>query len=127
VLLARIAKAAPIAGWNTDDRKCAEFYMTLRNEASIWLDSLDICNNVDNNVWAEVQREFIAAYAPRFTARTTCNKFQDLVQRQGEKIHDYYLRVTESFRGMCEFKPNTIEDIRADEPNGMEDTDEARA
>jgi hypothetical protein len=30
ILFARIAKAAPIAGWNTDDRKCAEFYMTLR-------------------------------------------------------------------------------------------------
>jgi hypothetical protein len=36
VLLARIAKAAPIAGWNTHERKCAEFYMTLRDKALIW-------------------------------------------------------------------------------------------
>lgn len=126
VLIARIVKAAPIAGWNTDDRKCAEFYMTLRDRALIWWDSLDNCENVDKDNWADVQREFLAAYAPRFTARTTCTNFQELVQRQGENIHDYYLRVTESFKRMCEAKAATIFDVRAAAPNGMEDTPAAR-
>ncbi len=53
--------------------------------------------------------------------------FQDLVQRLSEYIHDYYLRVTESFRRKCEAKANTIEDIRAIAPDGMANTDEVRA
>ena len=126
-LIARIERAAPIAGWNTDDRKCTEFYMTLRDRALIWWDSLDNCDNVNKDNWADVQREFLAAYAPRFTARTTCTNFQDLVQRQGENIHDYYLRVTESFKRMCDAKSATIYDVRAPNPDGMADTDEARA
>jgi hypothetical protein len=77
VLLARIAKAASIAGWNTDEKYCTEFYMTLTDQALIWWDSLDNCDNVDKNVWADVQREFITAYAPSFTAGTTCTNFQD--------------------------------------------------
>ncbi len=127
VLLAKMGKATPIAGWNMGERICAEFYMTLRDKALIWWDSLDNCVNVDKNMWADVQREFIAAHAPRFTARTTFTTFQELMQRQGENIHDSYLRVTESFRRVCDAKPNTIEDITANKPNGMEDTDEARA
>jgi type III secretory pathway component EscV len=37
------------------------------------------------------------------------------------------MRVSEIFRRMCDAKPNKIEDIKADEPNGMADTDDARA
>ncbi len=64
--------------------------------------------------------ESITAYAPIFSARMTCTNFQDLVQRKVENIHDYYLRVPESFRRMRDAKPNTIEDNRAN-------TGEARA
>jgi hypothetical protein len=55
---------------------------------------LDNCDNVDKNVWADVQREFLAAYAPSIISRTTCTNFQDLVQRQGENSHDYYLSMS---------------------------------
>ena len=127
VLLARIAKAAPIAGWVTDERKCSEFYMTLRDKAISWWESLDNCENVDKENWEDVQREFLAAYAPRFTARTTCTNFQDLIQRQAETVHDYYLRVTESFKRMCEAKPAAIDAVRAPEPNGMDNNAAARA
>lgn len=114
VLLDRINRASVIAGWNTDERKCTEFYMILRDRALIWWDSLENCDNVDRNVWADVQREFLAAYEPKFTARTTCTNFQDLVQRSGENVHDYYLRVTEALKKMCDAKPDAINTVRTD-------------
>ena len=49
VLLARIERAAPMAGWNTDKRKCMEFYRTLRDRAFIWWDSLDNCENINKD------------------------------------------------------------------------------
>ncbi len=83
--------------------------MTLRDKA-FWWDSFDNCDNVDKNVlWADVQREFIAAYAPRFTARTICTTVQDLVQRQGQNIHVHFLRVTELFRWMNDAKSKRVE------------------
>jgi hypothetical protein len=69
----------------------------------------------------------ITSNALRFTARTTCANFQELVQRPGENIHGYYLIVNESFRRMCDAKLNIIEVIIAVEPNGMADSDNARA
>lgn len=114
VLLDRINRASVIAGWNTDERKCTEFYMILRDRALIWWDSLENCDNVNREVWADVQREFLAAYEPKFTARTTCTNFQDLVQRSGENVHDYYLRVTEALKKMCDAKPDTIHTVRID-------------
>ena len=125
ILLDRMEAAAPIAGWDTDARKCAEFFLTLRDRALIWWSSLDEYD-VNKQDWAIVKREFLAAYEPRFTARTTCTNFQDLVQRQGENIHDYFLRVTESFKRMCDAKPANIGDIRADEPDEMANTAAAR-
>ena len=41
-------------------------------------------------------------------AKTTCTSFQEMVQCQGEAIHDYYLLVHDSFAKMCEAKPATI-------------------
>jgi len=114
VLLDRINRAAVIANWNTDERKCTEFYMILRDRALIWWDSLENADNVDRDNWTEIQKEFLAAYAPKFTARTTCTNFQDLTQRTGENVHDYYLRVTEAFKKMCDAKPAAIRDVRVD-------------
>ena len=101
-------------------------FLTLRDRALIWLSSLDEYD-VNKQDWAVVKREFLAAYEPRFTARTTCTNFQDLVQRQGENIHDYFLRVTESFKRMCDAKPATVGDVRADEPDELANTAAARA
>lgn len=112
VLLDRINRAATVALWNTDDRKISEFYMILRDRALVWWDSLEDMENVDRTVWADVQREFLAGYAPKFTAKTTCTNFQDLLQRSGETVHDYYLRVTEALKKMCEAKPDAINTVR---------------
>ena len=97
VLISRIEAAAPIAGWDTDARKCKELYLILRDRALIWWDSLDNIDNFDKEVWADVRKEFLAAYSPKFTAKTTCTNFQELSQKSGEVVHDFYLRVVESF------------------------------
>ena len=100
----RINRAATVANWNTDERKITEFYLTLRDKAILWWDTLEDNAAIDRASWADIQKEFLAAYAPRFTARTTCTNFQDLIQRNGENVHDYYLRVSDAFKKMCEAK-----------------------
>jgi hypothetical protein len=117
VLLDRINRAAVIANWATNEGKITEFYMILHDRALIWWESLDNCHNMDTAVWGNVQREFLAAYASRFTARTTCTNFQDLVDCTNETVHDYYLRVAEAFKKMCEAKPDTITIVRANAGN----------
>jgi hypothetical protein len=118
VLLDRIERAATIAAWNTDERKATEFYLILRDRALTWWDSLDN-TDINKNNWQQLKTEFLAAYAPKFTARTTCTNFQDLVQRSTEQVHDYYLRVSEAFKKMCEAKPAMIVVVRAD-PGGAD-------
>ena len=114
LLLDRINRAATVANWNTDDRKITEFYLILRDRALVWWETLEDSPGVNRQLWADVQREFLAAYAPRFTAKTTCTNFQDLVQRNAENVHDYFLRVSEAFKKMCEAKPDDINTVRAD-------------
>jgi hypothetical protein len=80
LLLDRINKAATVANWNTDERKITEFYLTLRDKAILWWDTLEDKAAIDRASWADIQKEFFAAYAPRFTARTTGTNFQDLIQ-----------------------------------------------
>lgn len=111
VLLDRIASAAVIAAWN-DARKLNEFYMILREKALVWWDSLDDTDVAKDN-WNAVKAEFLATYEPKFTAKTNCTNFQELIQRSGEGCHDYYLRVHESFSKMCEAKPDAIAAVRA--------------
>jgi hypothetical protein len=114
LLLDHINRAATIAQWNTDERKITEFYLTLRDRAILWWDTLDDNPNINKGNWADIQREFLAAYAPRFTARTTCTNFQDLIQQNNENVHDYYLRVSDAFKKMWEAKPATIATVRID-------------
>jgi hypothetical protein len=57
-----------------------EFYLTLRDRAILWWDTLDDNPNINKGNWADIQRECLAAFAPRFTAPTTCTNFQDLIQ-----------------------------------------------
>lgn len=113
VLLDRIVRAAAIANWD-DARKLNEFYMILRERALVWWDSL-ADSDVDTANWNAVKAAFLATYEPKFTAKTNCTNFQELVQRSGEGCHDYFLRVHESFAKMCEAKPDTISDVRSAE------------
>jgi hypothetical protein len=110
-LMERLNRASVIAGWN-DQRKCSEFYLILRDRAIHWWNSLDNeeVPNITNDNWAELQAAFLRAYAPKYTAKSTCNIFVDLQQKTGESVQDYYLRVDDGFRRMCETKPFTIEE-----------------
>ena len=106
----RLEKAAQIANWD-QARKCNEFYMVLRDKALIWYESLEDAE-VDVNVWDDVKKEFLAAYEPRFTAKTTCTNFHELQQRQGEGVQDYFLRVQEAFKKMCRARPAATDTVR---------------
>ena len=105
-LVKRIEAAAPIAQWNPA-RQCTELYLTLRDRALVWWDSLENDDIAVNN-WDIVKAEFLKAYEPRYTAKTNCTNFQDLVQRTGENVQDYYLRVVEIYKRFCEAKPAMV-------------------
>ena len=111
LLIDRIATAAQIGGWNPA-RCLQEFYMILRDRALLWWNSLDD-TDVDKADWNAVKADFLASYEAKYTAKTTCTNFHELVQRPGEGCHDYYLRVHEAFTKMCESKPANIAVVRA--------------
>jgi hypothetical protein len=64
--------AAMVATWNTDERKCADFYLCLREDALSWCNSLGHNIGFYTKVWADVKREFLAAYAPKYSALALC-------------------------------------------------------
>jgi len=111
LLIDRITTAAQIANWN-EARQLQEFYMILRDRALLWWNSLDD-TDVDKANWNAVKADFLASYEAKYTAKTTCTNFHELVQRSGEGCHDYYLRVHEAFTKMCESKPAAIAAVRA--------------
>ena len=108
--LDRVDHAARIADWN-EARTIDNFYMLLRDRAIVWWEQLAY-EDVNVAVWNTIKEEFLAAYEPKYTAKTTCTNFSDLVQRMGEGAHDYYLRVCETFARMIDAKPATMADVR---------------
>ena len=106
-LIDRVETAAGVANWNTDDLKIGQFRLSLRDKALIWWKSLADAN-VNTAVWDEVKAAFIKAYQPRYSARTNCTNFQDLVQISSESVLDYYLRVYDTFTKVTKGKPATI-------------------
>ena len=60
-LIERIEIAAEVANWNTDERKCAEFFLCLREDALSWYNTLDHIIGFNKKVWADIKREFLAA------------------------------------------------------------------
>jgi len=120
LLIERFEKAAHIANWDNDRRKCEEFYMILRDRALLWWDSLSNFDNVDRENWAQVKREFLAAYVTKYTPKTNCANFAELVQRtSGESVNDYYLRVTETMKRINEAKPAAVNNLRMALPAAM--------
>ena len=112
LLIERFETAARIARWNADEvRKCEEFYLILRDRALIWwkgLEEVPTMTRDDNgcyNTWTQIKNEFLAAYATKYTAKSACTNFQDLIQRSGENVQDFYLRVLEAYQRMKEQKP----------------------
>lgn len=109
-LIVRLETAANIAQWNDDIRKCNEFFMILRDRALIWWETLEDAG-VNNQVWDEVKKAFLKAYEAKYTAKTTCTNFTDLVQRQGENVHDYFLRLQETFTKLCAAAPEGMKNV----------------
>ena len=99
-----------MANWD-DARKLSEIYLVLRDHAVLWWNSL-LDADVNRANYKAVKADFLASYEPRYMAKTTCTNFKELVQRQGEAVHDYYLRVHNSFAKMCEAKPANIGTVR---------------
>ena len=67
----RFETAATIAKWDTDEKKCDEFYMLLREDAITWWETLEDYN-VNTKVWNDVKAQFIKKFEPKATARTSC-------------------------------------------------------
>jgi hypothetical protein len=107
-LIERIERAARVANWNTDERKCDEFFLCLRDKAISWHNTLDNVDDFDKNNWTDVKKEFLDAYAPKFTARTLCTSFQDLRQKTEESVQDFYNRVSDVFRDAYQTKPDHV-------------------
>jgi hypothetical protein len=96
-LIERLEMAATVATWNTDERKCAEFYLCLREDALSWYNLLEHIIGFNNKVWADVKREFLAAYAPKYSAQGLCICFEDLRQKSDETVQKFYNRVCNTF------------------------------
>ena len=108
-LVDRVNTAAEIAAWDAA-RKCNELHMILRDKALLWWNTLDDLG-VTKNDWDQVREAFLTAYEPRYTAKATCTNFQDLNQRAGETVLDYFLRVQDSCRKLFAAKPDNINNL----------------
>jgi len=121
LLIDRFQTASRIANWDANQvRKIEEFYLILRDRALVWWKSLEdipdfpVDENGRYNNWNRVKEEFLAAYAVRYTAKSACTNFQDLVQRSGENVQDFYLRVSEAYQRLRESRPAAMFEVRYD-------------
>lgn len=114
-LVDRLENSAEIAGWDTDKKKCEEFYAVLRDKALIWWYNLKD-HNVNNKDWKQVKAAFLKVYEPKYSPKLTCTNFAELNQRNNESAHDFYLRISDLCRKMFHGRPAALFDIRADYP-----------
>ena len=109
-LVFRLEKAARVAQWdnlqNPDERKTDEFYLSLRDDALSWYNTLDNIFGFNKEVWNDLKAKFLEAYAPKYTAKTLCICFQDLRQKPDETVQRFYNRVTDTFRNAYLTKPD---------------------
>jgi len=114
LLVDRITKAAVIGAWD-DARKCAEFYMVLRDKALLWYDSLEH-RDVAVNDYDALTTAFVETYEAKFTAKTTCANFSDLSQKQGETVNDFYNRVHAVVKKLGQMRPAVLNAVRVAHP-----------
>ena len=107
-LVDRLDRAARVAGWRDEERICDEFFLCLREQAIAWSNTLFNIPGFDRTSWADVKKEFLAAYAPKFTARTLCTSFHDLKQHSNENVQEFYNRVSEVFRDAFSVLPDHV-------------------
>jgi hypothetical protein len=90
-LVERLEMVATVANWADDKKKCAEFFLCLREDMLSWYNTLDHIIVFDKKVWAEVKREFLAAYAHKYSDRRcvsasrTCTRSQMRLSRSYTK------------------------------------------
>ncbi|MGI9142027.1 MAG: C2HC-type zinc finger protein [Fluviibacter sp.] len=107
-LIDRLERAARVAHWNTDELKCDQFFLSLRDEALKWSYTLDNIIGFNKENWGQVKGKFLEAYAPKFSAKALCISFQDLKQRAQEDVQTFYNRVSETFRNAYSTKPDHV-------------------
>ncbi len=78
--------------------------MCLRDGAMSWYNTLEKIIGFNTASWADTKTEFMKAYAPRYTAKTLCTNFQDLLQT----VQDFYNYVSDVFRDVYQVKPAHI-------------------
>jgi hypothetical protein len=109
-LVERLEKAARVAQWNAlanpGQRKCDEFFLSLRDNALSWYNTLDNIIGFDKEDWDELKKKFLEAYAPKYSAKAVCICFQDLRQKSDENVQDFYNRVSDTFRNAYQTKPD---------------------
>jgi hypothetical protein len=110
-LIKRFENAAEIARWDTDEKKCNEFYMILRDDAITWWETLEDYN-IDTKVWNDVKAQFIRKFEPKATAKTSCANLVELSQRQGESTNQFYFRLFRIYKRLCETKPVNMSNVR---------------
>jgi hypothetical protein len=119
-LVDRLENARRIAAWPNDERACNEFYACLRGKALVWWDSLKdhgVATGPNDKVWADIKKAFLKAYDPKYSPKLTVTNFGELVQKNNESVHDFYLRISEICRKMFHGRPEALFNIKTDYPN----------
>jgi hypothetical protein len=104
-LIERLEKAAKVAAWADDQRRCDEFVLSLRDNALSLYNMLNNIIRFDKNIWEELKKKFLEAYAPKYSAKAHCICFQDLRQKNDETVQDIYNRVLDTFWNAYQTKP----------------------
>jgi hypothetical protein len=81
--------------------------MVLRDAAIVWWESLQE-DNYDLNDWDIVKREFLKMYMPKYSARSSCANFTDLVQKSGESINANHVCIQMAYNRLYDSKPATM-------------------
>ena len=101
----RLERAATVAQWPDDQRRCDEFVLSLRDGALSWYSTLDNIIGFQKNVWNDLKAKFLEAYAPKYSAKALCICFQDLRQKNDKTVQDFYNRVSNTFKNAYQAKP----------------------
>jgi hypothetical protein len=101
----RLERAATVAQWPDDKRRCDEFVLSLRDNALSWYNTLNNIIGFNKEVWNELKKKFHEAYAPKYSAKALCICFQDLKQKNDETVQDFYNRVLNIFPNAYQSKP----------------------
>jgi hypothetical protein len=118
LLIERVDKAATIAGWNATC-KIVEFYMCLCDKAIFCWESLQE-DHLDLDDWDIIKAEFLKAYQLKYSARTTCANFTNMIQKSSENVNNYHVRVQMAYKRLTDSKLATMATIRLASATGAQ-------